>query len=164
MATPALTDLQRIELAFPAAAMLHVLDHAADAADPRVGRIRAFLVGTVDEVLTDLSQHQSRKLRSRLDRVLRTFLSPLTRARGRVDAVGLIAWRVLEAVLEADILVLPEDTPLSRALAAMRPALRRAAREPQVAIDVAREWPKALRRLQALGLYGDVGSDESVAA
>ena len=96
MATPALTDLQRIELAFPAAAMLHVLDHAADAADPRVGRIRGLLVGTVDEVLRGLTQDQSRKLRSRIDRVLRTFLSPLARAKGRVDVVGLIVWRVLD--------------------------------------------------------------------
>lgn len=34
------TDLQRIELAFPVEAMLHVVDHGADPKDPAVKRLR----------------------------------------------------------------------------------------------------------------------------
>ncbi len=65
----------------------------------------------------------------------------------------MIAWRVLAAVLEADVLVLPEGTPLSDALEEMRPALERAATEPVVFARVEVEWQEALRRLQAAGLY-----------
>ena len=43
------TDLQRIELAFPAEVMLHVVDHGADPKDPAVQRVRRLLIGTVDE-------------------------------------------------------------------------------------------------------------------
>ena len=36
---PMPTDLQRIELAFPAEVMLHVVDHGADPRDPDVQRV-----------------------------------------------------------------------------------------------------------------------------
>ena len=71
---------------------------------------------------------------------------------------------MLAAALNADVLVLPEGTPLSDALAALRPALQRAADDPQVAAKVARKWPKAMGGLQALGLYGEVGGDVTMAA
>ena len=62
------TDLQRIELAFPAEAMLHVVDHGADTSDPDVQRVRRLLLGTVDEALAGLVDRDRRKLRTRLDR------------------------------------------------------------------------------------------------
>ena len=145
---PVPTDLQRIEPAFPAEAMLHVVDHAADPKDPAVQRVRRLLVGLADRDLC--------KLRPRLDRTMRAFLAPIVAIGGRGDVVGVIAWRILAVVLEADIPVLPEGTLLSDAIEKMRPALERAARDP---IDFARvevEWPAALRRLQAAGLYGAV--------
>ena len=40
---PMPTDLQRIEPAFPAEVMLHVVDHGADTKDPDVQRIRRLL-------------------------------------------------------------------------------------------------------------------------
>ena len=147
------TDLQRIELAFPAEAMLHVVDHGADPRDPDVLRVRRLLVGTVDEALAGLVDRERRKLRTRLDRTMRAFLAPIVAVGGRVDVVGLIAWRVLAAVLDADVLVLPEGTPLSDALEMMRPALERAARDPVALARVEVEWPAALERLQGLGLY-----------
>ena len=106
-----LTDLQRIELAFPAEAMLHVVDHGADPKDPTVQRARRLLVGTVDKAFAGLAGRDLRKLRTRLDRTMRAFLAPIVAIGGRVDVVGVIAWRVLAAVLEADILVLPEAHP-----------------------------------------------------
>lgn len=150
------TDLQRIELAFPAEAMLHVIDHGADPKDPTVQRVRRLLLGTVDEAFAGLTGRDLRKLRTRLDRTMRAFLAPIVTIGGRVDVVGVIAWRVLAAVLEADILVLPEGTSLSDALEEMRPALERATRDPVVFGRVEVEWPAALRRLQAAGLYGAV--------
>ena len=159
-----LTDLQRIELAFPAAAMLHVVDRGADAAHPRMCQVRLLLLVTLDEALGASTERERRKLQARLDRALRAFLAPLVRGGGRVDAVGLVAWRMLEAVLEADVLVLPEGIPLSDALAALRPALQRAADVPEVAAAVARDWPAALARLQALGLYEEVGAGRAMAA
>ena len=147
------TDLQRLELAFPAEAMLHVVDHGADRRDPDVQRVRRLLVGTVDEALSGLAGRDLRKLRTRLDRTMRAFLAPIVAIGGRVDVVGLIAWRVLAAVLDADILVLPEGTPLSDALEEMRSALERAAGDPVAAARVEVEWPAALQRLQAAGLY-----------
>lgn len=95
---------------------------------------------------------------------LRTFLSPLVRARGRVDVVGLVVWQVLGAVLDDGILVLSEGVPFSDALDAMRPALKRALMSPEVAAEVAHAWPGALRRLQATGLYAEVGLEWSTAA
>ncbi len=68
---------------------------------------------------------------------------------GRVDVVGLIAWHVLAAVLEAGVLVLPEGTPLSDALEEMRPALEQAASDPVAAARADVEWYAALGRLQA---------------
>ena len=59
-----LTDLQRIELALPAEAMLHVVDHGADRRDPEVQRVRRLLVGTVDEALAGLASC-ARSLRRR---------------------------------------------------------------------------------------------------
>ena len=84
---------------------------------------------------------------------MRVFLAPIVAIGGRVDVVGVVAWRVLAAVLEEDVLVLPEGTPLSDALEEMRPALERAAVDPVVFVRVEVEWPAALRRLQAAGLY-----------
>ena len=150
------TDLQRIELAFPAEAMIHVIDHGADPKDPTVQRARRSLLGTVDEAFAGLTGRDLRKLRTRLDRTMRAFLAPIVAIGGRVDVVGVIAWRVLAAVLEADVLVLPEGTPLSDALEEMRPALERAAHDPVVSGRVEVEWPAALRRLQEAGLYGAV--------
>ena len=147
------TDLQRIEIAFPAEVMLHVVDHGADTKDPDVQRVRRLLLGTVDEALTGLVGRDGRKLRTRLDRTMRAFLAPIVAIGGRVDVVGLIAWRVLAAVLEADVLVLPEGTPLSDALDEMRPALEQAASDPVAAARADVEWSAALGRLQALGLY-----------
>lgn len=158
------TDLQRMELAFPAEAMLHVVDHGADPADPTVRRVRRLLIGTVDEALAGLAGRDLRKLRTRLDRTLRAFLAPIVAVGGRVDVVGLIAWRVLAAVLEADVLVLPEGTPLSDALEEMRPALESAAQDPAVCARVAAEWPSALARLQAAGLYATVPAQARRAA
>ena len=153
------TDLQRMELAFPAEAMLHVLDHGADPADPDVRRVRRLLVGTVDEALAGLPGRDLRKLRTRLDRTMRAFLGPLVTVGGRVDVVGLVAWRVFAVVLEADVLVLPEGTPLSDALEEMRPALESAARDPMAFARAEAEWPAALSRLQAAGLYAGVPAD-----
>ena len=153
-----LTDLQRVELAFPAEAMLHVVDHGADPRDPNVQRVRRLLVGTVDEVLGGLVDRERRKLRTRLDRTMRAFLAPIVAVGGRVDVVGLIAWRVLAAVLDADVLVLPEGTPLSDALEEMRPALERAAHDPVALARGEVEWPAALERLQVLGLYAGAAS------
>ena len=150
------TDAQRIELAFPAEAMLHVVDHGADPKDPTVQRVRRLLLGTVDEAFAGLTGRDLRKLRTRLDRTMRAFLAPIVVVGSRVDIVGVIAWRVLAAVLEADVLVLPESTPLSDALEEMRPALERAATEPVVFARVEVEWQRALHRLQAAGLYGAV--------
>ena len=150
------TDLQRIELAFPAEVMLHVVDHGADLKDPGVQRVRRLPLGTVDEAFAGTTGRDLRKLRTRLDRTMRAFLAPIVAIGGRVDVVGVVAWRVLAAVLEADVLVLPEGTPLSDALEGMRPALERAARDPVVCARVEVEWPAALRRLQAVGLYGAV--------
>ena len=87
---------------------------------------------------------------------MRGFLAPIVMVGSRVDVVGVIAWRILAAVLEADVLVLPEGTPLSDALEEMRPALERAAADPMVHVWVETEWPVALRRLQVAGLYGAV--------
>ena len=84
---------------------------------------------------------------------MRAFLAPIVAIGGRVDIVGVVAWRVLAAVLEADVLVLPEGTPLSDALEEMRPALERAARDPVLFARDEVEWPAALRQLQAAGLY-----------
>ena len=75
---------------------------------------------------------------------------------GRVDVVGLIAWRVLAAVLDAGVLVLPEGTPLSDALDVICPALERAANDPVAAARAEVEWGAALKRLQAAGLYAGV--------
>ena len=158
------TDLQRIELAFPAEAMLHVVDHGADPKDPAVQRVRRLLLGTVDEAFAGTAGRDLRKLRTRLDRTMRTFLAPIVAIGGRVDVVGVIAWRVLAAVLQADVLVLPEGTPLSDALEEMRLALERAARDPVVFARVEVEWPAALRRLQAAGLYGAVTVRVALAA
>lgn len=152
------TDLQRIELAWPAEAMLHVVDHGADPRDPDVQRVRRLLLGTVDEALAGLVDRERRKLRTRLDRTMKVFLAPIVAMGGRVDVVGLIAWRVLAAVLEADVLVLPEGTPLSDALEEMRPALERAARDPVALARVEMEWPAALERLRAVGLYSAAAS------
>ena len=163
-ATSILTDLQRIELAFPVMAMLHVLDHGADPTHPRVRHTRTLLVATVDMSVAGLTRVHERRLRSRLDRVLRVFLSPLIRGSGRVDIVGLVVWQVLGAVLDDDILVLSEGTPFSDALEAMRPALERALREPAVAAEVAHAWPEALCRLQTAGLYAEVGREWAAAA
>ena len=148
-----ITDLQRLELAFPAEAMLHVVDHGADPREPDVQRVRRLLVGTVDEALSGLAGHDLRKLGTRLDRTMRAFLAPIVAIGGRVDVVGLIAWRVLAAVLDADILVLPEGTPLSDALEEIRPALEQAAADPVAAARVEVEWSAAVERLQAAGLY-----------
>ena len=150
------TDVQRIELAFPAEAMLHVVTHGADPRDPVVQRVRRLLLGSVDEALAGLTGRDLRKLRTRLDRTMRAFLAPIVTVGSRVDVVGVIAWRILATVLEADILVLPEGTPLSDALEEMRPALEKAAAEPVVHAWVETEWPAALRRLQAVGLYESV--------
>ena len=150
------TDLQRIELAFPAEAMLHVVDHGADLKDPDVQRVRRLLLGTVDEAFAGMVGRDLRKLRTRLDRTMRAFLAPIVAIGGRVDVVGVIAWRVLAAVLAAVILVLPAGTPLSDALEEMRLALERAARDPVVFARVEVEWPAALCRLQAAGLYEGV--------
>ena len=150
------TDAQRIELAFPAEAMLHVIDHGADPKGPTVQRVRRLLLGTVDEAFAGLTGRDLRKLRTRLDRTMRAFLAPIVVVGSRVDIVGVIAWRVLAAVLEADVLVLPKGTPLSDAREEMRPALERAATEPVVLARVEVEWQQALRRLQAVGLYGAV--------
>ena len=150
------TDLQRVELAFPAEAMLHVVDHGADPKDPTVQRVRRLLLGTVDEAFVGLVGRDLRKLRTRLDRTMRAFFAPIVAVGGRVDVVGVIAWRVLAAVLEADVLVLPEGAPLSDALEEMRPALERAAADAVVLARVEVEWPAALRWLQAAGLYGAV--------
>ena len=149
-------DLQRVELAFPAEAMLHVVDHGADPRDPDVQRVRRLLVGTVDEALSGLAGRDLRKLRTQLDRTMRAFLGPIVGVGGRVDVVGLIAWRVLAPVLEADVLMLPEGTPLSDALEEMRPALEQAASDPVAAARADVEWRMALGRLQALGLYAGV--------
>ena len=150
------TDVQRIELAFPAEAMLHVVTHGADPKDPAVQRVRRLLLGTVDEAFAGLTGRDLRKLRTRLDRTMRTFLAPIVMVGSRVDVVGVIAWRILAAVLDADVLVLPEGTPLSDALDEMRPALEKAAADPVVYAWVETEWPLALRRLQVAGLYGAV--------
>ena len=150
------TDLQRIELAFPAEVMLHVVDHGANPKDPGVQRVRRLLIGTVDEAFAGTAGRDLRKLRTRLDRTMRAFLAPMVAIGGRVDIVGVIAWRVLGAVLDADVLVLPEGTPLSDALEEMRPALERAAHDSVVFARVEVEWPAALRRLQAAGLYRPV--------
>jgi hypothetical protein len=150
------TDLQRIEIAFPAEAMLHVVDHGADPKDPTAQRVRRLLIGTVDEAFAGLVGRDLRKLRTRLDRTMRTFLAPIVAIGGRVDVVGVIAWRVLAAVLEADVLVLPEGTPLSDALEEMRPALESAAADPIVFARVESEWSAALQRLQSAGLYDGV--------
>ena len=150
------TDLQRIELAFPAEVMVHVVDHGADATDPAVLRMRRLLVGVVDEAFSSMADRPRRKLRTRLDRTLRAFLAPIATRGGRVDVVGLIAWRVLAAVLDAEVLVLPEGTPLSDALDVIRPGLERAANDPVAAARAEAEWPAALRRLQAMGLYAGV--------
>ena len=148
-----LTHVQRIELAFPAEAMLHVVDHGADPKDPTVQRVRRLLVGTVDEAFAGLVGRDLRKLRTRLDRTRCQFLAPIATIGGRVDVVGVIAWRVLAAALEAGILVLPENTPLSDAPEEIGPALETAAADPVVFARVEIEWPAALRRLQYLGLY-----------
>ncbi len=37
-------NLQRVELAFPAEVMLHVVDHGADTKDPYVQRVRRLLL------------------------------------------------------------------------------------------------------------------------
>ncbi|RYB01353.1 hypothetical protein [Lichenibacterium ramalinae] len=158
------TDVQRIELAFPAEAMLHVVDHGADPKDPTVQRVRRLIVGTVDEAFAGLTGRDLRKLRTRLDRTMRAFLAPIAAIGGRVDVVGVIAWRILAAVLEANVLVLPEGTPLSDALEVMRPALERAAIDSVVSARVEVEWPAALRRLQADGLYGAVMAQAERAA
>ena len=150
------TDVQRIELAFPAEAMLHVVTYGADPKDPTVQRVRRLFLGTVDEAFAGLTGRDLRKLRTRLDRTMRGFLAPIVMVGGRVDVVGVIAWRILAAVLDADVLVLPEGTPLSDALEEMRPALERAAADPVVHAWVATEWAVALRRLQVAGLYGAV--------
>jgi hypothetical protein len=150
------TDVQRIELAFPAEAMLHVVTHGADPQDPVVQRVRRLLLGSVDEALAGLTGRDLRKLRTRLDRTMRAFLSPIVTVGSRVDVVGVMAWRILATVLEADILVLPGGTPLSDALEEMRPALEKAAAEPAVHAWIETEWPVALRRLQAAGLYESV--------
>ena len=147
------TDLQRIELAFPAEAMLHVIDHGADPKDITVQCVRRLLVGTVDEAFAGLVGRNRRKLRTRLDRTMRAFLAPIVAVGGRVDVVGVITWRVLAAVLEADVLVLPENIPLSDALEEIRPALEAAAADPVMFARVEVEWPAALQRLQHLGLY-----------
>ena len=126
------TDVQRIELAFPAEAMLHVVTHGADPKDSAVQRVRRLLLGTVDEAFAGLIGRDLRKLRTRLDRTMRTFLAPIVMVGSRVDVVGVIAWRILAAVLDADVLVLPEGTPLSDALEEMRPALEKAAADPVV--------------------------------
>lgn len=159
-----LTDRQRIELAFPAEAMLHVVEHGTDPRDPDVVRVRRLLVGTVDEALAGLVGRDLRKARTRLDRIMRAFLAPIVAIGGRVDVVGLIAWRVLAAVLDADVLVLPEGTPLSDALEEMRPALERAARDPVALARVEVEWPAALERLRAVGLYAGVTRREASCA
>lgn len=88
-----LTDLQRVELAFPDEAMLHVVDHGTDASDPDVQRVRRLLVGTVDEALGGLPDRDRRKLRTWLDRTMRTFLAPIVAMDGRVDVVGLSTLR-----------------------------------------------------------------------
>lgn len=72
-----LTGLQRLELAFPAEAVLHVVDHGADPRDPDVQRVRRLLVGTVDEALSGLAGRDLRKLRTQLDRTMRAFLGPI---------------------------------------------------------------------------------------
>ncbi len=151
------TDLQRIELAFPAEAMLHVVDHGADTSDPEVQRVRRLLLGTVDDALTGLVGRDRRKLRTRLDRTMRAFLAPIVAIGGRVDVVGLIAWRVLAAVLERRrAWCCRRAHPLSDALEEMRPALEQAASDPVAAARADVEWSAALGRLQALGLYADV--------
>ena len=147
------TDLQRVELAFPAEAMLHVVDHGADTRDQDVQRARRLLVGTVDEALAGLVGRDLRKVRTRLDRTMWKFLAPIVTIGGRVDVVGLIAWRVLAAALEADVLILPEGTPLSDALEDIRTALEHAAHDPVALARVEIEWPAALERLQAAGFY-----------
>lgn len=152
-----LTHAQRIELAFPAEAMLHVVNHGADPRDPTVQRVRRLLVGTVDEAFAGLAGRDRRKLRTRLDRTMRAFLAPIATIGGRAHVVGVIAWRVLAAMLEAGVLVLPENTPLSDALEEMRPALEPASADPVVFAHVEVEWPAALQRLQHLGFY--MGAD-----
>lgn len=70
--------------------MLHVVDHGTDASDPDVQRVRRLLVGTVDEALGGLPDRDRRKLRTRLDRTMWTFLAPIVAMDGQVDVVGLI--------------------------------------------------------------------------
>ncbi len=82
------TDLQRIELAFPAEAMLHAVDHGANPKDPTVQRVHRLLLGTVDEAFAGVTGRDLRKLRTRLDRTMRAFLAPIVVVGSRVDVVG----------------------------------------------------------------------------
>ncbi len=56
------------------------------------------------------------------------------------------------------MLVLPAGTPLSDALEEMWPELQRAARDPVALARVEVEWPAALVRRQAAGLYAEAAA------
>ena len=147
------TDARRAELVFLSYALIDVLEHGVDSADPDVGEAKALLWLATRMVLQPLHTRTQGKVRRRAIRTFQAVLAMYRREGASVAKVGLLVFYIVQAAAECDYIVLDPDSPFTKAMDMMLPALTEASEVGAVNESARKAAKKALALLHQLGLF-----------
>lgn len=159
-----MNDRQRTEaLLFPVW-LLNILHCGVnDKSTDDYKRCTEILGAATEEALKGCDERKRAALLRRVARVHNAITEDYRRNDVHVDKIGLIALYTLQAILEADYLVLEEGSPLSTAINAIIEALADAFTEQRLDASARKHAGKLLCQLQDEGYFWGVASQRGAA-
>ena len=159
-----MNDRQRIEaLLFPVWLLNIIHCGVNDKSTDDYKRCVEILGTATEEALKGCDDRKRAALLRRVARVHNAGTDDYRRNNVHVDKIGLIALYTLQAILEADYLVLEEGTPLAAAITAIIDSLSDAFAEPRLDASARKHASKLLGQLQDEGYFWGITTRKGAA-
>lgn len=158
-----MNDRQRVEaLIFPTF-FLQVIRCGVREKDADYERCKGYLAEALEEALRGCDDKRRAQILRRTARLHDALTEEYRRAGQQVDKIGLTVLYTLQAVLDADYLVLEEGSRLAAAIDAIVQALGEALDEPKLVASARKQAARMLAHMQRLGVFEGVANDRRAA-
>lgn len=151
-----LTDRQRVEILLFPLFFANILECGVKDKDEEYDRCQLYLDEAILEALKGCDDKRVASLKRRAARAHNAITADYIKNKAHVDKIGLVAIYTLQAILDADYLVLDEGSKLSAAIEAIIAALSHAFAEARLDASARKHAGKMLSQLQAMDYFPGV--------